>query len=135
MKQIKVLVVDDQEDIRRVVIDFLNRLPNINIVGEAVDGDEAIEKTETLSPDIVLMDIAMPKKNGIEATRIIKQRWPDMKVMIETTYDNPVYRIRALDANADGYILKSSLKNVLEEVFGVMRPVPLENTLARKTII
>jgi len=135
MKQIKVLVVDDRQDFRRVVIDFLNRLPNINIVGEAVDGDEAIEKAETLSPDIVLMDIAMPKKNGIEATRIIKQRWPDMKVMIETTYDNPVYRIRALDANADGYILKSSLKNVLEEVFGVMRPVPLENTLARKTII
>jgi DNA-binding NarL/FixJ family response regulator len=135
MKQIKVLVVDDRQDFRRVVIDFLNRLPNINIVGEAVDGDEAIEKAETLSPDIILMDIAMPKKNGIEATRIIKQRWPDIKVMIETTYDNPLYRIRALDAKADGYILKSSLKHVLEAVFGVMRPVPLENTLGRKTII
>ncbi|MGD0037748.1 MAG: response regulator transcription factor [Bacteroidota bacterium] len=135
MKQIKVLVVDDRQDFRRVELDFLNRLPNINIVGEAVDGDEAIEKAETLSPDIILMDIAMPKKNGIEATRIIKQRWPDMKVMIQTTHDNPLYRIRALDAKADGYILKSSLKHVLEAIFGVMRRDPLEYISGGKTII
>jgi DNA-binding NarL/FixJ family response regulator len=118
MKQIKVLVVDDQEDIRRVVIDFLNRLPNINIVGEAVDGDEAIEKTETLSPDIVLMDIAMPKKNGIEATRIIKQRWPDIKVMIETGNDDQFYRTQALEVKADGFISKSSLMSGLNAAFG-----------------
>jgi DNA-binding NarL/FixJ family response regulator len=122
MKQIKVLVVDDRQDFRRVVLDFLNRLPNINIVGEAVDGDEAIEKAETLSPDIILMDIAMPKKNGIEATRIIKQRWPDIKVMIETTYDNPLYRIQALEAKADGFFLKSSLKVGMEAAFGIVQP-------------
>jgi DNA-binding NarL/FixJ family response regulator len=123
MRQIKVLVVDDQQDFRRVVLDFLKHLPNINVVGEAVDGDEAIEKAESLSPDVILMDIAMPKKNGIEATRIIKQRWPDMKVMIETAYDNPLYRIQALEAKADGFILKSSMKHGLKAVFGVVRHI------------
>ncbi len=135
MKQIKVLVVDDRQDFRRVVLDFLNRLPNINVVGEAVDGDEAIEKAETLSPDIILMDVSMPKKNGIEATRIIKQRWPDIKVMIETTFDDPLYRIQALEAKADGFILKSSLKHGLEAAFGIVRPIPVKNISYTKTII
>jgi DNA-binding NarL/FixJ family response regulator len=134
MKKIKVLVVDDRQDFRQVVLDFLNHLPNINIVGEAGDGDEAIEKAETLSPDIILMDVAMPKKNGIEATRIIKQRWPDIKVMIETTFDDPMYRIQALEAKADGFILKSSLKSGLEEAFSVVRTVPIKNIMNKKII-
>ncbi|MFZ1977826.1 MAG: response regulator transcription factor [Bacteroidota bacterium] len=122
MNQFKVLVVDDQQDFRRVVIDFLNRLPSVDIVGEAGDGDEAIQKTETLSPDVILMDVAMPRKNGLEATRIIKQRWPDIKVMIQTGYDDPRYRIQALEAKADGFILKTSLKPALEAAFGVIKP-------------
>ncbi len=125
MGQTKVLVVDDHQDFRRVVRDFLSRLPNIDIVGEAVDGDEAIEKAETLSPDIILMDVAMPKKNGLEATRIIKQRWPNIKVMIETTFDNPLYRVQALKAKADGFILKSSLKPGLDAAFGIVKHVPI----------
>jgi DNA-binding NarL/FixJ family response regulator len=121
MSQIKVLVVDDHQDFRRVVLDFLGRLPHIAIVGEAVDGDEAIAKTESLAPDIILMDIAMPKKNGLEATRIIKQRWPDVKIMIATTHDTPMYRTQALEAKADGFILKSSLKPGLEAAFGIVK--------------
>ena len=124
MRHIKVLIVDDHQDFRRVVRDFLNRLPHIDVVGEAVDGDDAIEKAETLLPDIILMDVAMPKKNGIEATRIIKQRWPEIKVMIATTYDTPLYRMQALEAKADGFILKSSLKPGLEAAFGIIKPVP-----------
>ncbi|MFZ1978204.1 MAG: response regulator transcription factor [Bacteroidota bacterium] len=124
MRHIKVLIVDDHQDFRRVVLDFLNRLPHIDVVGEAVDGDDAIEKAETLLPDIILMDVAMPKKNGIEATRIIKQRWPEIKVMIATTYDTPLYRMQALEAKADGFILKSSLKPGLEAAFGIIKPVP-----------
>ena len=71
MRQIKVLVVDDHHDFRRVVTDFLSQVPNVDIVGEAIDGEEAIKKAETLSPDVILMDVMMPKRNGIEATRII----------------------------------------------------------------
>lgn len=129
MKQIKVLVVDDHRDFRRVVTDFLSWMPNIDIVGEASDGDDAIEKAETLSPDIILMDVMMPKRNGIEATRIIKQRWPDIKVMIEIIYDNPVYRAQALEAKADGCIIKSCMKLGLEATFGIERLAPITNIL------
>jgi two-component system, NarL family, response regulator NreC len=122
MNIIKVLIADDHQDFRRVVRDFLDRLPNVSVVGEAADGDDAVNKVEQLFPDIVLMDISMPLMNGIEATRIIKQRWPETKVLIATTHDDPMYRKQALDARADGFILKSSLKPSLEATFGVHRP-------------
>ncbi|MGD0591527.1 MAG: response regulator transcription factor, partial [Bacteroidota bacterium] len=91
------------------------------VVGEAINGGEAVEKVEQLFPDVVLMDIAMPLMNGLEATRIIKQRWPETKVLIATTYDDPTYRLQALEARADGYILKGSLKPSLEATFGIQR--------------
>jgi len=80
-----------------------------------------VERVEELFPDVVLMDISMPKMNGIEATRIIKQRWPATKVLIATTYDDPAYRLQALEARADGYILKGSLKPSLEATFSAPR--------------
>ena len=119
MKRIKVLIADDHIDFRRVVREFLNRMPNVSVVGEAINGGEAVEKVEQLFPDVVLMDIAMPLMNGLEATRIIKQRWPETKVLIATTYDDPTYRLQALEARADGYILKGSLKPSLEATFGI----------------
>jgi DNA-binding NarL/FixJ family response regulator len=121
MNRIKVLIADDHRDFRRVVREFLDRMPNVSVVGEAVNGGEAVEKVEQLFPDVVLMDIAMPQMNGLEATRIIKQRWPETKVLIATTYDDPTYRLRALEARADGYILKGSLKPSLEATFGIHR--------------
>jgi DNA-binding NarL/FixJ family response regulator len=121
MASIKVLIADDHRDFRRVVREFLDRIPNVSVVGEATNGGEAIAQVELLVPDVVLMDISMPQMNGLEATRIIKQRWPDTKVLIATTYDDPTYRLQALDARADGYILKGSLKPSLEATFGVQR--------------
>jgi DNA-binding NarL/FixJ family response regulator len=121
MNKIKVLIADDHRDFRRVVHEFLDRMPNVSVVGEAINGGEAVEKVEQLFPDFVLMDIAMPLMNGLEATRIIKQRWPETKVLIATTYDDPTYRLQALEARADGYILKGSLKPSLEATFGVHR--------------
>jgi DNA-binding NarL/FixJ family response regulator len=118
MKQIRIVIVDDHLDFRRVVHEFLSRLPNISVVGEASDGEEAISKVEALHPDVVLMDIAMPKKSGLEATRIIKQRWPATKVMIATMHDNPIYRLQAMEAKADAFLLKTSLKPALEHEFG-----------------
>jgi len=121
MNRIKVLIADDHRDYRRVVREFLDRMPNVSVVGEAINGGEAVEKVEQLFPDVVLMDIAMPQMNGLEATRIIKQRWPETKVLIATTYDDPTYRLQALEARADGYILKGLLKPSLEATFGVHR--------------
>ncbi len=122
MASIKVLIADDHRDFRRVVREFLDRIPNVSVVGEATNGGEAVAQVELLIPDVVLMDISMPQMNGLEATRIIKQRWPDTKVLIATTYDDPTYRLQALEAKADGYILKSSLKPSLEATFCVPSP-------------
>lgn len=130
MSRIKVLIADDHMDFRKVVHDFLDRLPNVSVVGEATNGDDAINKVEKLFPDVVLMDISMPLMNGIEATRIIKQRWPETKVLIATNHDDPMYRKQALEAHADGFILKGTMKPSLEATFGVQRapaqiPIPL----------
>jgi DNA-binding NarL/FixJ family response regulator len=121
MASIKVLIADDHRDFRRVVHEFLDRIPNVSVVGEATNGGEAVAQVEVLFPDVVLMDISMPQMNGLEATRIIKQRWPGTKVLIATTYDDPTYRMQALEARADGFILKGSLKPSLEATFGAQR--------------
>lgn len=118
MGKIRVLIADDHIDFRRVVHEFLDRLPNVQVVGEASNGDDAVRQVEALSPDVVLMDIAMPHTTGLEATRIIKQRWPALRVLIATMHDNPIYRLQALEAKADGFILKTALKPTLEREFG-----------------
>jgi len=119
MDKIRVLLADDHVEFRRLVCEFLNKMPHVSVVGEAGDGKDAVEKVARLNPDLVLMDISMPEQNGIEATRIIKQRWPHTLVVIATTHDNQIYRLQAEEAKADGYVMKSDLKPVLESVFGV----------------
>lgn len=114
----RVLIADDHCDFRKVVSDYLRHLPNVIVVGEAHDGIDVIEKTETLNPDIVLMDITMPFRSGLEATRIIKNRWPSKKVVIATMHDNALYREQAEDAAADGFIIKSALRSGLKKTFG-----------------
>ena len=118
MKETRILVADDHRDFRRVVTDFLNGLPNVIVVGEACDGVEVIDKLEQLDADVVLMDITMPRRNGLDATRIIKQRWPLKKVVIATMHESSFYRAQAKEANADGFVLKSSLKDNLRAMFG-----------------
>ena len=116
MKPAKILIADDHKEFRKVLSEYLNCLPNVIVVGEAVDGIDAIDKTEALHPDIVLMDISMPRCNGLDATRIIKARWPSTKVIIASMHSSPFYHIEARRARADGHILKSSLKSSLQTV-------------------
>jgi len=118
MQGIRVLIADDHQEFRRIVHRFLESFPNISVVGEAIDGIDVVSKTEELNPDVVLMDIAMPHRNGLDATRIIKQRWPSKVVVIVTMHDDEAYRLRAQEAHADGFILKSTLKPSLEATFG-----------------
>lgn len=124
MTSIRVLLADDNAEFRRVLAEFLNRMPHIQIVGEAANGQEAVDQVERCSPDLVLMDITMPLQNGLEATRIIKERWPSTKVLIATTHENSIYRLQAKEVKADGYVMKSDLKTTLESVLGVPQSSP-----------
>ena len=117
MSRIRVLIADDHRDFRRVIHEFLDRLPNVSVIGEAVNGNDAIEKVGDLIPDVVLMDISMPLLNGLDATKIIKQRWPATKVIVATSNDEPIYRTKAFEAKADAFISKGLLVPSLEEAF------------------
>jgi DNA-binding NarL/FixJ family response regulator len=117
---IRVLVVDDHAILRDGIRSILESQEDILVVGEASDGAEAFEFVSNLQPDIVLMDISMPKTNGLEATRLIKERFPQVKVLIMTQHDNREYIAPALGAGASGYVLKRSgrreMLNALRQV-------------------
>lgn len=110
---IRVLVADDHTLVRKGIRNVLDEHPDIELVGEASDGEEAVALTESLRPDIVLMDIAMPRLNGVEATRQIKARSPRTAVLVLTAYDDDAYVFALLEAGAAGYLLKSELDEQL----------------------
>lgn len=114
----RVLIADDQQDFRMVFSAFLKRFPNVVVVGEAEDGVDVIEKTDQLDPDVIVMDISMPRCNGLDATRILKSRWPKKKVLIASMHGQQFYKKEALKARADGFVLKSALDERLYEVLG-----------------
>jgi len=117
---IRVLVVDDHAILRDGIRSLLESQEDIVVVGEAENGAEAIELVEKTSPEIVLMDISMPRMNGLEATRLIGQKFPQVRVLILTQHDNREYIVPVLQAGAAGYVLKRSgrreLLNALREV-------------------
>ncbi|HHY75518.1 MAG TPA: response regulator transcription factor [Firmicutes bacterium] len=106
--RIRVLLCDDHAVVREGTRRLLEEEPDIEVVGEASDGLEAIEKARELSPDVVAMDISMPRMNGIEATRRIKSMNPSIQVLALTAYDDFAYVAGLLESGASGYILKSA---------------------------
>jgi NarL family two-component system response regulator LiaR len=107
MAWIKVIIADDHVLFREGTRNLIEQEKDIEVVGEASDGEEAIRLVDKLHPQVVLMDIAMPKANGIEATRQIKARQPSTAVLILTAYDNDQYILALLEAGAAGYLLKN----------------------------
>ncbi len=103
---IRVLLVDDHTILREGVRALLADEPEIVVVGEAGDGEEAVEKVDVLRPDIVLMDMVMPRMNGLEATSHIKRAHPEVKVLILSMYDDDEYVQQVIQAGASGYLLK-----------------------------
>ncbi|MFF3288826.1 response regulator [Streptomyces sp. NPDC003023] len=105
---IRVLIVDDQIMVREGFSVLLNAMPDIEVVGEAVNGREAVTKVAELAPDVVLMDIRMPELNGIEATREIVAAHAGSRVLVLTTFDLDEYVYQALRAGASGFLLKDA---------------------------
>ena len=108
MNKIKVLVADDHTILREGVRILLEAQPDIEVVGEAADGQEAVAKVSELQPNVVLIDIAMPVLNGLEATRIIKRDYPQIHVIGLTMYESDEYFFQLLNAGASGYVLKKA---------------------------
>jgi DNA-binding NarL/FixJ family response regulator len=103
---INVLIVDDHHVVRRGLVFFLNTQKEINVVGEAANGNEAVERVKELQPDVVLMDLVMPVMDGVEATKKIKEIFPHMKILILTSFSDVDHVIPAIRAGASGYQLK-----------------------------
>jgi DNA-binding NarL/FixJ family response regulator len=105
---VRILIADDHSVLREGLRMILEAMGGMTVVGEAINGRDAIEKVEKLKPDVIIMDIAMPEMNGIEATRIICKQFPSVKVIILSAYHNNEHIFRAIQAGARAYLLKES---------------------------
>jgi two-component system, NarL family, response regulator NreC len=109
----RILIVDDHPALREGLRSVLYIHPNFNIVGEAADGMEALNSVEKLRPDLILMDLSMPRMDGVTATREIKKKWPKTKILAFTNHNAPEYLTAVLKAGADGYLSKDSSRTEL----------------------
>ena len=132
----RIVVADDHELVRSGMLRTLANEPDLEVVGEAGNGREALGLCRRLRPDLVLMDVRMPEMDGLQATRAIKAELPSVAVLVVTTYENPDYLFEALKAGAAGYILKDAPKR---QLLGSIRRVldgeaPLNQELAAQLI-
>jgi DNA-binding NarL/FixJ family response regulator len=107
-KAIRILVADDHYVVRMGIIALVNTEPDMEVVGEAADGNQAVDMFQRLHPNLVLMDLRMPAKDGIAATKEIRNAHPHARVLMLTTYDGDTDIHRAIEAGAHGYVLKNS---------------------------
>jgi DNA-binding NarL/FixJ family response regulator len=117
---VKIIIVDDHPTIREGLKAILSSEKNIEIIGEASSGEEAVELVREKQPDIVLMDIRLPKMSGIETTRAIKNENPNVSVIILSMYDFEMYTVEAIRAGADGYLVKDASRALLLQAIWVI---------------
>ncbi len=136
MEKIKIFIADDHAVVREGTRTLLEREKDMQVIGEAADGEEAVKLIEKLKPDVAILDISMPKLSGIEVTRQVKPDLPSMAVLILTAYDNDEYVFALLEAGAAGYLLKDVPgKEIVEAVRSVYSGESvLHPSIARKVI-
>ncbi len=120
MNTINLLLADDHAVVRAGTRQLLERQPDLHVVGEAADGEEAVRLAKELKPHVVVMDVRMPKMSGVEATRRIKQELPEVAVLVLTAHDDDEYVFALLQAGANGYLLKTA---EMEELVKAIRAV------------
>lgn len=131
---IRVLLVDDHILFRKGLVNILSEDSNIEVVGEANNGEEAVEKARELMPDVIFMDINMPKCNGLEATRIIKSEMPYVKIVMLTVSDDDEKLFESIKSGAQGYLLKNlEPEDLVTYLTGVMKgETPISGLMATK---
>lgn len=136
MKKIRVLLAEDYTIIRKGLRALLEKETGMEIAGEAEDGREAINKAGALCPDVVVMDIAMPGMNGLEATRQMKKRYPGIKIIILTVHPDEEYIFQTLRAGASGYLVKSAAPTDLTDAIrAVMKGESFLSPSISRTVI
>lgn len=111
--KLRILIAEDHQTVREGIKLLVNAQPDMEVVGEAGDGEAVIREVDRLKPDIVLMDISMPTMNGLEATRKLRARLPDLKILTLTRHTDDGYLQQVINAGANGYVLKQSAPNDL----------------------
>ena len=128
---IKILIVEDQELIRQSLEIILSSQPGLSVIGLAGNGNEAVEMAGALSPDVILLDIRMPGMDGVSACRIIKEKYPGIKIIVLTTFDDDEYVFDAIKYGANGYLLKGTS---VDELANAIRTVYNNGTLINPAI-
>jgi two-component system, NarL family, response regulator LiaR len=133
---IRVLIVDDHTIVRKGIRALLAEIDDLEVVGEAADGQEAIVQADRLRPDVILMDLAMPRMDGIEATRQIKLRQPESRVLVMTSFATDEKVLPAIKSGALGYLLKESAPaDLIQAIHQIYRgESSLHPVIARKVL-
>jgi len=136
LEPIRILLVDDQRLMREGLRTLLELEPDLDVVGEAEDGQQALIAYEELNPSVVLMDIRMPIMDGVQATRRLLERWPNAKIIILTTFDDDQYVFEGLRAGALGYLLKDVSGEELSEAIRTVAEggALIEPSIARRVL-